>query len=275
MEKRTITLDEDERLDEVNEGLKLIQRKNGLTFGTDAYLLASYVTPSPNAVCVDLGSGSGIIPLLLAQRAKVGRVVGVEIQPPFAELIERNAALNGLQDRVFTACADVRDMTQLRLGAILGESQGRAADIVVSNPPYMRADSGYRNRHDEKFLARHEHCGDVGDFCAAAARLLRYGGKFYVVYRPDRMVDLISALRQNGLEPKRMTMVHADEQSAPCMMLLEARLGGAPLLQMTKPLLLHALQSRTLPHRPLSETAQTIYDTMSFDAWFGCDTKED
>ena len=275
MEKQTITLGQDERLDEVNEGLRLIQRTNGLTYGTDAYLLAAYVTPAPGALCVDLGSGSGIISLLLAQRNRVARVVAVEIQEPFAALIERNATINGLQHRVCSVCADVREMTQMRLGAILGESQGRAADIVVCNPPYMRADSGQRNEHDEKFLARHEVCGDVNDFCVAAARLLRFGGRFYIVYRPDRMVDLISALRQNGLEPKRMTMVHADEQSAPCMMLVEARLGGAPLLQTTKPLLLHAPQSRTLPHRPLSEAAQKIYDTMSFDAWLECDAKED
>ncbi len=275
MEKECVSLGADERLDEVNEGLRLIQKKNGLTYGTDAYLLAAYVSPAPQATCVDLGSGSGIISLLLAQRNRVARVVGVEVQPPFAALIERNAALNGLERIVCSVCADVREMTQLRLGTVLGMSEGKAVDIVVCNPPYMRVDSGYRNEHDEKFLARHEVCGDVGDFCAAAARLLRFGGRFYIVFRPDRMTDLMVALRANRLEPKRLTMVHADEASAPCMVLVEARLGGAPLLQMTPPLMLHKAESRALPHRPFTKVAQVIYDTMSFDACLVSNERED
>ena len=254
----------DEHICEVNEGLSLIQKKNGLTFGTDAYLLSAYVTPQARALCVDLGSGTGIISLLLAQRGKVARAVGVEVQDAFAALIDRNAALNRLGGRVLAWHADLRTVDQAGLGKLLGEEQGRAADVVVCNPPYMKTDSGARNEHDEKFIARHEVCGDVGDFCAAAARLLRYGGYFYAVYRPDRLSDLMAAMRQSRLEPKRMTFVHADVQSEPSTVLVQARAGGSPGMTVTPPLLLHDVSSRADGHRPLTEAAQRIYDTMTF-----------
>ena len=135
-----IELLEDEHVCEVNEGLSLIQKKNGLTFGTDAFLLSAYVTSEPRALCVDLGSGTGIISLLLAQKGKVARAVSVEVQSAFAALIDRNAALNGLDGRVSAFHIDVRELSQSALGAHLGEQQGKAADIVVCNPPYIKAD---------------------------------------------------------------------------------------------------------------------------------------
>ena len=265
MQRENVTLGADERLDPINEELRLIQKKQGLTFGTDALLLAAAVTADSRALCVELGSGTGVVSLLLARRSKVARVLGVEIQQGFAELMARNAAINGLDARVQAVCEDARSMTQTRLGELLGEKGAVTADVVVCNPPYMRTDSGARNEADEKYIARHEVCGDVGDFCAAAARLLRYGGRFYVVYRPDRLVDLMAALRQYRLEPKRVTMVHADEQTPPCMVLIEARAGGAAGLTVTPPLMLHPSESRTQAHRPLTEQAQAVYDRMSFD----------
>ena len=133
----------DERVDDVNESIRLIQKRNGLTFGTDAYLLAAFIRPSPRARAVDLGSGTGIIPLLLLARNKVSSVTAVEIQTDFAELIGRNAALNRLEDRLTSLCTDIRTLTPERVG---GE-----VDLVLSNPPYMRCDSGKRNLHDEKW----------------------------------------------------------------------------------------------------------------------------
>lgn len=256
----------DERIDRVNEDIVLIQKKNGLTFGTDAYLLAAFMRPDKNALCVDLGSGTGIIPLLLCKKDKVKSAVGVEVQDEFARLIERNAALNGLKDRLISLALDARELSQGRLGEALGREQGACADIVVSNPPYMRVGNGRRNEADAKYVARHEVCGGIGDFCAAAARVLRYGGSFYVVYRPDRLTELMAALQAHKLEPKRMTFVHADEESEPSMVLIEARAGGNAALTVTPPLMLHSVQSRGLPHRLLTERAQRVYDSMSFDS---------
>ena len=146
----------DERVDAVNENIKLIQKKNGLTFGTDAYLLAAFVRPDKNALCVDLGSGTGIIPLLLCKRDKVARAVGVEVQAEFAELIGRNAAINNVPERLLPLCQDVRELTQVALGRALGSEQGRCADVVVANPPYMRVGNGRRNEAEAKYVARHE-----------------------------------------------------------------------------------------------------------------------
>jgi tRNA1Val (adenine37-N6)-methyltransferase len=266
LELETMTLAADERLDKVNENITLIQKKNGLTYGSDAYLLSAFVRPDQNALCVDLGSGTGIIPLLLCRRDKVARAVGVEVQADFAALIDRNAAINGLSDRLTALHTDVRDLTQVALGVVLGEEQGRCADIVVANPPYMRTDSGRRNEADAKYVARHEVCGGIGDFCAAAARVLRFGGSFYVVWRPDRLSELMAALNKEKLEPKRMTFVHADAESEPSMVLIEARAGGKASLVVTPPLILHAVESRGMAHRPLTRAAQTVYDCMSLEA---------
>ena len=261
----TIPQAADERLDRVNEHITLIQKKDGLTFGSDAYLLAAFVRPDKSALCVDLGSGTGIIPLLLCRRDKVARAVGVEVQADFADLIDRNAAINGLSDRMIALHTDVRELSQVTLGKKLGSEQGLCADIVVSNPPYMRTDSGRRNEAEAKYIARHEVCGGIADFCAAAARVLRFGGSFYVVWRPDRLTELMAALKQHKLEPKRMTFVHADAESEPSMVLVEARAGGKAALVVTPPLLLHEVESRGMAHRPLTRAAQAVYDRMSFN----------
>ena len=246
-----------ERLDEVNERLSLIQKKNGLTYGTDAYLLAAFVRRTPQARAVDLGSGTGIIPLLLATKNKIASAVAVEIQPEFSDLIARNAAINGLSERVTPLCADLRDLTAVTIG---GE-----VDLVLSNPPYMRCDSGKRNLHDEKYIARHEVCGGIDDFCAAAARLLKHGGRFATVWRPDRLSEFFSALHQAKLEPKRMTFVYADAEREPCMVLTEAVKGAAPSMRVTPPLILYKkTQKQPEKFRRLTEDAQEIYDHCLF-----------
>lgn len=252
-----------ERLDRVNENIVLIQKKDGLTYGTDAYLLAAFVRPDKSALCVDLGSGTGIIPLLLCKRDKIARAVGVEVQPAFADVIGRNALLNQLDGCITPLSLDVRNLTQARLGEALGTDRGACADIVVSNPPYMGVGNGRRNEVDAKYIARHEVCGGIDDFCAAAARVLRYGGAFYVVYRPDRLSDLMAALGKEKLESKRMTFVHADAESEPSMVLIEARAGGKAGLTVTPPLILHDAGSRGMSHRPFTAAAQRVYDEMS------------
>ena len=243
----------DERIDEINEHLRLIQKKQGLTFGTDAYLLAAYIRPQPSGRAVDLGSGTGILPLLLLAREKISSVHAVEIQPAFAELIERNAALNGFADRITPLCRDVRALTAADVG--------KEVDLVFSNPPYMRPNAGKKNEWDEKYIARHEVHGGVSDFCAAAGRLLRHGGRFVTVLRPDRLSDLVDALRCSGLEPKRMTFVHADADAEPCTVLTEAVKGGAPGLRVTPPLLLYQPMQQGDRSRTLTLQAQQVYDT--------------
>ena len=246
-----------ERLDTVNENIRLIQKKDGLTFGTDAYLLAAFMRSSKHARALELGGGTGIISLLCAVAEKFKEIYIAEVQEDFALLCERNAVLNNLSDKIQTVHADVRDLKADVFGGEL--------DIVFSNPPYMRADSGKRNLHDEKFIARHEVCGNIDDFCRAAGRLLKFGGLFYCVYRPDRMCDLLAALKEQKLEPKRITFVCADHESAPSMMLVEAKKGGSTGLKLTRTLFLHNCDKDKSGKRSNTEDAKKIYEKCSFE----------
>lgn len=256
----TPSLLEDERIDRVNEQLRLIQKKAGLTYGTDAFLLSAFIRPNAKTKAIELGGGTGIISLLLAARKKVASVVSVEIQPAFADLIERNAALNGLESRVHPLCADLRDLRSADIGY--------EADLVFSNPPYMKCNAGKRNESDEKYIARHEVCGSIADFCFCGARLLRFGGKFACVWRPDRLTELLYALHATDLEPKRMTFVHADAATEPCMVLIEAIKGGAPSLQISAPLLLYSPKKDGEQTRELTPQAQDIYQNCDFSGFF-------
>ena len=257
MTDHEIALLSDERIDTVNESLRLIQKKQGLTYGTDAFLLAAYIRTSPRARAVELGSGTGIISLLLATRQKCRHIWAVEIQKSFADVIARNVTLNRLDGRVTPLCADLRELRPDMLG---GE-----VDLVFSNPPYMRCDTGKRNLSDEKYIARHEVCGTVYHFCEAASKLLRYGGKFVTVWRPDRLTDLLNALHACALEPKRMTFVHADKDAEPCMVLTEAIKGGAPSLRISAPLLLYEPLPSTEQTRRMTPQAEKIYQDCSFE----------
>lgn len=265
-------LREGERLDEVNERIKLIQRIGGLTFGSDAFLLSAFCNPplyytgksSPsgnkrrtpsNERAADLGCGTGIISLLLAARGTYAHVTAVEVQPVFAELTRRNVDLNGFSHTVSVLCKDVRDLTPTDFGGEL--------DVILANPPYMRPDVGFPSPNEEKQIARHEVLGDIRDFAAAASRCLRYGGKFYTVYRPDRLCSLMTALREAKLEPKRMIFVHDHQNKEPAMVLTEAVRGGKEGLMLLPPLFLHETTPNGVEKR-LSPQAQAIYDEGHF-----------
>lgn len=218
-----------ERIDEVNDRLRLIQKTDGLTFGTDALLLAAFVAKRGTRA-LEIGGGSGIISLLLAARERFTHIDCLEIQEPYAELITRNVALNQMQDRVFSICGDARSFPLT--------PDTESYDAVFSNPPYMTTDSGASCESSAKEIARHEHFGTIVDFAATAARALKYGGTFYTVFLPERLCDLISACRAHRLEPKRLCFVSARTSLSPSMLLLEAKKGGKPGMFITPPLIL-------------------------------------
>ena len=242
----------------INDNLNLLQNENGLTFGTDAYLLSAFTVGGKNKVGADLGSGTGIIPLLLSSREKATKIYAIEVQESFCDLIAQNAKINGFEERIIPVHTNVTDLRARDLGEEL--------DFVTSNPPYMKTNSGKRNEHDEKYIARHEVCGDIGDFCACANRLLKHGGKFFCVYRPDRLTDLLFAMRENKLEPKVITFVAATSDSEPSMVLVRAIKGGAPGNTVTRTLFLHDSKENAAKSI-LSDDAKAIYDTCSFDAF--------
>lgn len=216
----------------INSALSLTQQKNMLTYGTDAYLLYAFLRGKPSGTAVELGSGSGVISLLAAAANKYRHITAVDVQASQAELTESNAVSNGLGERINAICANVKDLTAQMIS---GE-----VDAVFSNPPYMTVGSGKSNIDSAKYIARHEVLGTITDFCMAASRLLKFGGSFYVVWRPDRLPALFSSLEKAKLIPKRMVTVCADSSHMPCLILLEAKKGGSPDgFFLTRPLFLH------------------------------------
>lgn len=228
-----MTLFDNERLDYVNDSLSLIQRTDAVTFGTDALLLAAYADRRGGRG-LELGAGTGIISLLLLSRGKIDSAVAIEAQADFAELTRRNAELNGLADRLLSVNSDLRFY-----------KSADTYDIVYTNPPYMKADSGKSCAADSKSIGRHELLGDIHDFCEAGKRLVRFGGSFLAVYRPERLAELLSAMRECSIEPKRLTLVHADSASSPSIVLVEGRRGGKPGMLVTRPLFIYTDGSHT------------------------------
>ena len=246
----------DERLDEINERLRLIQKTDGLLFGTDSYLLAAFARAVPGGEMADLGSGSGVVSLLCLAKDKFRFAHAVELQPEYGDLIRRNAALNGFMDRLAVYDCDVRSLNANTFGAPLA--------AVLMNPPYLPFGAGLRHTSARMEAARREENGTIADFCAASARLLPSGGVLYVVYRPDRAADLISSLRDERLEPKRMVTVYPDAASTPCLILIEARKDGAPGMRMAPPLCIY----RSTTERIYTTAMQRVYDEASMDFLF-------
>ena len=224
-----ILLEENERIDPVNDNLRLIQKVNGLTFGTDALLLAAFVKKNGKRA-LELGGGSGIISLLLATRKRFEEIDCLELQEEYVALIRRNLSLNGKEKDIHAISGDVRSFPEtINYGTY---------DAVFTNPPYMTKDCGAHCQDVAKNTARHEMNGSIYDFALCAGRALRYGGAFYVVYPPERLADLITACRNAKLEPKRVVTVHARKNAPPSLLLLEARAGGKPGLLFSPPLVL-------------------------------------
>ena len=216
---------ENEFITDVNDGIKLIQNKNGLTYGTDAYLLSAFIKARPSGVAAEIGSGSGIISLLLAGRKKFSKIYALEVQEYYASITGRNAVLNGLGGIVEAVHTDARDFRT-------------ECDAVFMNPPYMKTESGKRNTDDGKYAARHEVFGDIKELCVAASKMLKYGGDLYVVYRPDRLTDLMCAMRESGTEPKIICFVHQSASHSPCLVLISAKKGGKSGVKLLRPLIL-------------------------------------
>ncbi len=224
-------LNKSERINEINEKLRLIENKDSLTFGTDAYLLASFLPKRSNALGVELGVGSGVISLLALSKKKCQGVYGIEVQENIADIAKRNAKLNSFENELKIICKDLRE--------IKASDTNGEVDFVFSNPPYMKLTSGKLNENENKSISRHEVFGSIDDFCACAKALLKHGGNFYVVYRPDRITDLFCALRNNNLEPKRLLLVHKNSHTPPSLLLVSAKLGGKSGLIIDKPLYIY------------------------------------
>lgn len=224
--------DRTETLDTLFAGrLKIVQKKAGYRFSVDALLLAHFASPCPVDPVIDLGTGCGVIPLLLLFRGKTPRVVGVEVQPSLADLARRNAALNRVASRVKIWEKDLRELRTKPLRGNFG--------LVVSNPPYRKLGSGRVNPDEEKCLARHEIKAALEDVLGVASHLLRDKGRLSMIYPASRAAEVFQKMARHRLEPKRLRFVHSHEGDEARLMLVEAVKEGRPQLDVLSPLFLY------------------------------------
>ncbi|MDD4188582.1 MAG: tRNA1(Val) (adenine(37)-N6)-methyltransferase [Eubacteriales bacterium] len=225
-------LNENEQIDDLQcKGLKLIQRAGGFRFGIDAVLLANFAKTAKASKIVDLGTGTGIIPVLLAGKTKAEHITGIEILPEIAEMAKRSVALNKLEKRVEILNMDLKDSA-----GFLGFEY---ADMVVSNPPYVNAGCGLLNDSGDRSVARHEIMCTLDDVVMAASNLLKNKGQFNIIHRPERLVDVICAMRKHNIEPKQMQLIYPGEGKSPNLVLIRGFKAGNPQIKVLEPLYIY------------------------------------
>lgn len=217
--------------DELWPGTKFVRGGSGFPLGTDAVLLADFAARGSVKRFADLGCGAGVILVLLAQAFPNAQGFGLELQPDAAGTARENADLNGVADRCEIRCGDLRLDTDLPAAG--------AFDLVAANPPYFPVGSGYSAPEGSRRAAREERFCTLDDVCRAAARLTRWGGRFCIVHRPERLSELCVTLTAHGLEPKRLRMVCRTAETAPTLVLVEAQRGAKPGLVIEPPLALY------------------------------------
>ena len=243
-----VTCGEDERIDDLQRnGYRIIQKKRGFCFGMDAVLLSGFAQVKEGEVAVDLGTGTGIIPILLEAKTKGKHFSGLEIQEEVAEMAGRSVRLNQLENRVDIVRGDIKEASRLF---------GKASfDVVTSNPPYMNDNHGLKNPELPKAIARHEVFCTLDDVCREASLLLKSGGRFYMVHRPHRLAEIITALKTYKLEPKRMKLVHPFVDKEANMVLIEAVRGGRSMMKVEAPIIVY---------REPGVYTQEIYDVYGY-----------
>lgn len=225
-------LKDGERLDDLHRnGFQIIQNERLFCFGMDAVLLSGFAQVKEGGRALDLGTGTGIIPILLAAKTKGEYFAGLEISALSADMARRSVLHNGLEKRIEIIQGDIKEAGELFAPA--------SFDTVTSNPPYMIGQHGLTNPDIEKAAARHEIFCTLEDVVRAAARLVRPGGKFYMVHRPFRLAEIIRTLSEYKLEPKRMRLVYPYVDREPNMVLIEAMRGGKPRMTVEKPLIVY------------------------------------
>ena len=230
LDKMTINLKDKERLDELQRnGYKIIQNPDKFCFGMDAVLLCAFARAKKTDTLLDLGTGTGIIPLLMEARYGCSHLTGLEIQPESADMAARSVALNGLEEKIEIVTGDIKEADKIFASA--------SFDCITCNPPYMIGQHGLTNPEEPKAIARHELLCAFRDVARQAGKLLKPGGHFFLVHRPFRLAEIIVTLSEYSLEPKRMQLVYPYEDKEPNMVLLEAVRGGKPRMTVEKPLI--------------------------------------
>ena len=223
---------ENERLDDLQRnGLKIIQKTDGFCFGMDAVLLSGFASVKPGERALDLGTGTGIIPLLLSAKTKGDHFTGLEIQTEIMKMAQRSVALKGLEKKIDIIQGDIKEASRI-FGAA-------SFDVVTSNPPYMNDAHGLKNPGDVKAISRHEVLCTLEDVVREGTKALKPGGRFYMVHRPHRLAEIITVMRQYKLEPKRMKFVHPFADKDANMVLIVAVRGGGAWLKLEPPVIVY------------------------------------
>ena len=231
MEQKNL-LKENERIDDLQRnGYRIIQDPERFCFGMDAVLLSGFAVVKDGARVLDLGTGTGIIPILLAAKTGAAHLTGLEIQADSADMAGRSVALNGLEEKIDIVAGDIKEAGRIFDAA--------SFDVITCNPPYMIGRHGLKNPEDAKAIARHEILCTLEDVAEQTAKLLKPGGKFFLVHRPFRLAEIIVTLKKYKLEPKRMQLVYPFVDKEPNMVLLEAARGGRPRMTVEKPLIVY------------------------------------
>ncbi|MBS3995133.1 MAG: tRNA1(Val) (adenine(37)-N6)-methyltransferase [Alkaliphilus sp.] len=223
---------EHERIDDLQcKGLRLIQDPKGFCFGIDAVLLSNFCEIKRNWKVIDLGTGTGIIPVLLAGKTDAQEIIGVEIQKEVAQMAARSVQLNHLEHRVKIIHEDLNN--------ILNHSEAHSFDAVTANPPYMNEGGGLLNPESMKAIARHEVKCTLEDIIRISSKLLKDRGHFYMVHRPHRLVDIMCLCRQYKLEPKKLRFVHPNKNKRPNILLIQCVKYGGTELKFMDPLFVY------------------------------------
>lgn len=227
-----INLKQNERLDDLHrKGYQIIQNPEKFCFGIDAVLLSGFVHVKAGAKVLDLGTGTGIIPILVEAKTKAAHITALELQEESADMASRSVKLNGLDNKISIVQGDIKEASHI--------FEGASFDVITTNPPYMTENHGLVNPDLPKAIARHEIYCTLEDVIRESAKLLKMNGKFFMVHRPYRLVEIITTLSKYKLEPKRIRFVHPYKDKEPNMVLIEAVKGGGARVKIEPPLVVY------------------------------------
>lgn len=231
-----VEIKEKERIDDLEyKGLKIIQQIEGFCFGIDAVLLSDFAKDiRNNSNVLDLGTGTGILSILLSAKTKLKKIIGIEIQEQVANMAKRSVQLNDLEDKIEIIQKDIKSLEEV--------FERNSFDAIVTNPPYKKLETGKMNEKESKYIARHEVTANLEDFIKISTYLLKDKGTFYMVHRPERLTEIIVTLKKYKLEPKKIRFVHSNYEQEPKLVLIKAVKNAKEFVTIEKPLFIYNKQ---------------------------------
>ena len=228
-----IKLKKNERIDDLEyKGLKIIQNTDGFCFGIDAVLLSDFAKNiRNNSKVLDLGTGTGILSILLSAKTNLSKIYGIELQKEVAEMAKRSVQLNKLENKIEIVNKNIKDLEEI--------FDKNSFEAIVTNPPYKKADTGKTNEKENIFISRHEAEATLDDFIKASFNFLKDKGSMYMIHRPERLAEIIYKLKTNKLEPKIIRFVHSNIEQEPKLVLIKAIKNAKEYLKIEKPLFIY------------------------------------